>query len=181
MKTNRKAQDINVAVEIAVEYHNKLVSLYKLKRGRRAIIKAKRWGSILQQIEDQRVFLTTIQLYRDEMIKELGDSISAIPKDEEPPKIQKNTLNDQRAEALKTFVETSEKQTLKSSEAKIVLESIENRKLSRCAVLRSLKKLPEILYGVCDKIGGRSEVRFIMKKSNIRNTSDYSRLIQLGT
>ena len=117
------------------------------------------------------------------MIQFLGGNLPSMQGDpnDEGPRIAKNTLNDQRSEALKEYLETTDKKSLKSSEAKIVLESIENKKLSRCQVIRSLKNLPKFVHGVCDKVGARCEVRFIIKKTAFFKPDDYHKMIRLGS
>lgn len=170
-------------IRTAVELYNKVVSLYQLKGGRKAGQRVKKWATALNQIEEPQSLIDTIKLYFDQMVKELGGEVppfSGDP-DKEGPQYVKKTLNDHRTEALKEHLETSGKKSLKSSEAKIVLETIERKTLSRSQVLRSLKNLPNIVHGACDKIGGRCEVRFIIKSPEFFSRQDYSKLIRLGS
>jgi hypothetical protein len=63
------------------------------------------------------------------------------------------TLNQKRAEALAAHIRQTGKTSIKSTEARTVLETVEHRKLDRKTVWRALRAAQGILRATVDKIG----------------------------
>ena len=89
------------------------------------------------------------------MIEALAEkSPTFVAEGPDPLRYDTKTLNERRAEALAAHLRTTGKSSIKSTEARAVLETIEGRGLDRKAVWRSLRALQGILRASKDIIGG---------------------------
>jgi len=81
-----------------------------------------------------------------------------------------NTRTQNRARALVDHIQRTDKSTIKSSDARTVLETIEGKPLDRKIVHRALNAAQSILRASKDKIGGIS--RLIMPSAPLRPRRD---------
>ena len=102
--------------------------------------------------EDRPGYLATVG---EVMIEALAEkSPTFVAEGPDPLRYDTKTLNERRAEALAAHLRTTGKSSIKSTEARAVLETIEGRGLDRKAVWRSLRALQGILRASKDIIGG---------------------------
>ena len=93
------------------------------------------------------------------MIREATPTIS--PGEGEGPdplRYDTRTLNQKRGEALAAHIQQTGKASLKSTEARAVLETVEGRGLDRKTVWRALRAAQGILRATVDKVGGISRL-----------------------
>jgi len=72
----------------------------------------------------------------------------------DPLRYDVKTLNQKRAEAIAAHVQQTGKTSIKSVEARAVLETVEHRRLDRKTVCRALRAAQGILRATADKMGG---------------------------
>ena len=76
----------------------------------------------------------------------------------DPLRYDTKTLNQKRAEALAAHIQQTGKVSIKSTEARAVLETVEHRKLDRKTVWRAMRAAQGILRATVDKVGGISRL-----------------------
>jgi hypothetical protein len=137
-----------------LKLYNAAASAYSA-RGREEKKKVARWNRSIRDmtaIEDRAAFMGQMG---EVMISEISETPTpTVPQGPDPLRYDTKTLNERRAEALAAHLRTTGKSSIKSTEARAVLETIEGRGLDRKAVWRSLRALQGILRASKDIIGG---------------------------
>ncbi len=167
------------AVRVAVEFYNPMVKLYKLKFGRRGRKKTARWASILRKTEDHHALISNMQLFYDEMARGLSGEIvpptsPADEDDETGPKEYDNlTLSQRRGKYLAEYMEKHKIKTLKTSEARLILQTVEKIRLKPTVVIRALHECGKWLNSKLDHFGGRRENRLRIIQPIIIKTDEF--------
>lgn len=104
--------------------------------------------------EDRPGFLASMGEGMIEALAETPATTYTPPEGPDPLRYDTRTLNERRAEALAAHLQKTGKSSIKSPEARAVLETIEGRALDRKAVWRALRALQGILRVSKDIIGG---------------------------
>ena len=166
--TKKTGENLKVAPSVdnlAVEFYNQTVKLYKLKFGRRGHKKTAKWASILRKTEDSHALISNMQLFYDEMIRELSGEIAppitpTEDNDETGPKEYDNlTLSQRRGRYLAEYMEKNKIKSLKTSEARLILQTVERIRLKPTVVIRALHECGKWINSKLEHIGGRRENR----------------------
>jgi len=181
--TRRSHKNISVsseeeAVRVAVEFYNPMVKLYKLKFGRKGHKKTAKWASILRKTEDHHALISNMQLFYDEMARELSGEIvppmSTDEEDETGPKEYDNlTLSQRRGKYLAEYMEKHKIKSLKTSEARLILQTVEKIRLKPTVVIRALHECSKWLNSKLDHFGGRRENRLRIIQPIIIKTDEF--------
>jgi hypothetical protein len=106
------------------------------------------------QPEDRPGFLASMGEGMIEALAETPATAYAPPKGPDPLRYDIKTLTQRRAEAIAAHLQQTGKSSIKSPEARAVLETVEGRPLDRKTVWRALRALQGILRASKDIIGG---------------------------
>ena len=180
--TKKTGENLKVAPSVdnlAVEFYNQTVRLYKLKFGRKGHKKTARWASILRKTEDHHALISNMQLFYDEMMRELSGEIvpPTSPADEEdeigPKEYDNLTLSQRRGKYLAEYMEKHKIKTLKTSEARLILQTVEKIRLKPTVVIRALHECSKWLNSKLDHFGGRRENRLRIIQPIIIKTDEF--------
>jgi hypothetical protein len=129
----------------------------------------------LETVEDRTGYLATMA---ENMIEGLATPPAPPllePTGPDPLRYDVKTLNQKRAEALAAHVQTTGKNSIKSTEARAVLETIEGRALDRKVVHRALDAAQSLLRASKDMVGGIARLVIPGSPSwSLRRTLDVS-------
>jgi hypothetical protein len=127
-----------------------------------------------ETVEDRTGYLATMA---ENMIEDLATPAAPAPLEPAPDPLRYDvkTLNQKRAEALAAHVQTTGKSSIKSTEARAVLETIEGRALDRKVVHRALDAAQSLLLASKDMVGGIARLLIPGSPSrSVRRTLDVS-------
>lgn len=111
--------------------------------------------SIRTASPEDRPFIINARIKRAAtMIKDTPAPSVSEPTGPDPLRYDVKTLNQKRAEAIAAHVQQTGKTSIKSVEARAVLETVEHRRLDRKTVWRALRAARGILRATADKMGG---------------------------
>lgn len=179
--TKKTGENLKVAPSVdnlAVEFYNQTVRLYKLKFGRRGHKKTAKWASILRKTEDHHALISNMQLFYEEMMRELSGEIAPpttpAENDETGPKEYDNlTLSQRRGRYLAEYMEKHKIKSLKTSEARLILQTVEKIRLKPTVVIRALHACGKWLNSKLDHFGGRRENRLRIIQPIIIKTDEF--------
>ena len=160
--------DINTfAIQGLVESYNQVGILLKKKFGKPGYRQIERCNSILKDISDPEQLIRTIVEFTKAFCELLDGKMPEIladePTEEGPQDYNLLNRTERRAKYLAESLELSGKRSLKSSEARLLLEQAEHRRMHPQMVHRALELIPMYLHAKISKTNSGIK-RVIIKK-----------------
>lgn len=149
--------------------YNDVAKLYTAKFGRKGVRQCKVWEKNLKtcDFETPEAKIDTLLLYYHVMVKAIsGELPPTTPEDQEDegPKTYDNlTLSQRRGKYLAEYCEQNKISSLKTSEARHILQTVEKVRLKPTVIIRALKEASKWVNSTLDHFGGRRENRLKIK------------------
>jgi len=119
-----------------------------------------KWNNILRKIEDKESFLNSISLFHETIMKELSSGLPPTPTEEEGPEPYNNlTLSQRRGKYLAEYAEQHNLRSVKTSEARAVLQTVEKVRLKPTQIIRALHEASKWINSKMDHSGAKRENR----------------------